>query len=138
MMQEPKIDTFGDNLIIQLRFCQSQVRVADRFPKQLYQHCNQRGLNDLQRTRFLSPLTPHLPPSPPHASVISTLATHRKFRKRNNLLTRWGCGKGAKSYDNEKPWSSINYSIFSYYNATNWHPLHLYSNCLAKVFKEFF
>jgi hypothetical protein len=79
------------------------------------------------------------PLRPPHASVSSTLATHRKFRKRDNLLTRGGegCAKEAKSYDNEKPWSSINYSIFSYYNATNWHPLHSYCNCLAKVFKEF-
>ncbi len=41
------------------------------------------------------------------------LATHRKTEKEKHLVDgRWGGGGGgAKSYDSEKIWSSINYSI---------------------------
>jgi hypothetical protein len=54
----------------------------------------------------------HLPPLP--VGKLDQRHTGR-LRKRDNLLMgEWGGGvRGAKSYHNEKTWSSINRSIFS-------------------------
>ncbi len=71
-----------------------------------------RVLNDFQRTRLSRLhriwLLPHLlPPSSP-VSKLDRRHTGR-LRKRDNFLTgEWGTGGGAKSYEGEKAWSSIN------------------------------
>jgi hypothetical protein len=44
------------------------------------------------------------------------LALHRKTEKERQIADGGGGGRGAKSsYDNEKAWSSINYSILFVY-----------------------
>ncbi len=55
----------------------------------------------------------HCPPPPP-VSNLDRRNTGR-LRKRGNLLTGEGVGggRGAKSYDSKKSWSSINRSILS-------------------------
>jgi hypothetical protein len=59
-------------------------------------------------------LLPH--PLPPLPSVSSTApATHRKTEKERQLsdgIEGWE-GGGAKSYDDEKAWSSVNHSVLS-------------------------
>ncbi len=61
------------------------------------------------------------PPTPILLSAVSKLdrGSHRKIEKERQLADgRWGrSGGGAKSYDGEKAWSSINHSILSAYNA---------------------
>ncbi len=57
------------------------------------------------------------PSTPSHLSPVSKLDRRHtgRLRKRDNLLTGeggWG-GGGAKSYDGEKAWSSINHSKLS-------------------------
>ncbi len=53
--------------------------------------------------------------NPPLSSVSSTMRRLTgRLRKRNNFLTGGGGeGEGAKSYDGEKAWSSLNHSILS-------------------------
>ncbi len=67
---------------------------------------HRRVLNDLSRTRFscvrMSELLPH-----PFFSLFPNLPVSR----RSSLLTREG--KGAKSYDLQKAWPSVNCSILS-------------------------
>jgi hypothetical protein len=42
-----------------------------------------------------------------------TVATHSKTEKERELADEIGVGRGAKSCDREKAWSSINHSILS-------------------------
>jgi hypothetical protein len=52
-------------------------------------------------------------------SLVSKLDRRHtgELRKRDNLPTREGEGRGAKSYDGERVWSSINHSVLSALNA---------------------
>jgi len=53
------------------------------------------------------------PPPPPHSPISKLDRRHTgRLRKRDNLLSEEGGGE-ARSYDGEKAWYSINYSILS-------------------------
>ncbi len=77
---------------------------------------HQRVLNDYRGPGFFAVtclviwLLPHPLTSPPSVS-----STGGRLRKRDNLLPGEGVrgGGGAKSYDGEKVWPSINHSILS-------------------------
>ena len=74
---------------------------------------NYRGPGSLAVVWFGSSPTPFSPSFPPVSSTLQRLTG--RLRKRDNLLTSEGRreGEGAKSYDVEKAWSSINPSILS-------------------------
>ncbi len=84
-------------------------------------------LNYLQRTRLYRRLMiwllPRpLPPSLP--SVNSTCDTQEDWERETTCWRErgkeWGLSWGAKSYDGEKAWSSINHSILSAIHQREW------------------
>jgi hypothetical protein len=75
---------------------------------------HQRVFNDLYRSRLVAVVRPGSSPTPSPVIKLDRQHTGR-MRKRDNLLKKEGVrgGEGAKSYDSEKAWSSINHSILS-------------------------
>jgi hypothetical protein len=82
-------------------------------------YVSQRVLDDFAKTRLSRRRIIWLLSHPlPHSAFDSRLDRRQiaRLKKRDNLLTRGGRRRprgGAKSYDGEKAWSSINHSILS-------------------------
>jgi hypothetical protein len=88
-----------------------------------YWYNHQRVLNDLWRIRLsrrrLNWFLLHLLPTPLPVCKFDRRHTERLSKRYNSLTGAWGGGgneRGAKSYDGEKAWFSINHSIRSGYN----------------------
>jgi hypothetical protein len=71
--------------------------------------------------------------------LYSEPSTHRKTEKERQIADERGSGGGAKSYDGEKAWPSINHSVYSGQNCIQYEyvlcpcTLILYNNSLEKM-----